>query len=110
MDGIRQDTAEGTWGNYDWFNQSDAGDYALDLNIEFMYPAPDNLSGTRYDSIYIRVRPGMEHTVSALLELDLVEESELVTYAELYPERYDYVDWSMTSDMHEATSAVVYAG
>ena len=110
MDGIRQDTAEGTWGNYDWFNQSDAGDYALDLNIEFMYPAPDNLSGTRYDSIYIRVRPGMEHTVSALLELDLVEESELVTYAELYPERYDYEDWSMTSYMHEATSAVVYAG
>ena len=109
MAGLHRDAAEGTWGNYDWFSQTDAGNYALDLNIEFRYPAPDNLSGTYYDSIYIRVRPGMEHTVSALLEQELVTPEELITYGQLYPERYDYVDWSMTSYMHEETSAVVYA-
>ena len=108
MQGIRQDTAEGTWGTYDWFYQSEAGDYALDLHLSFQYPSSYDPNNMNHDSIYIRVKPAMRHTVDALLELDLVEESELVTYAELYPERYAY---ELIKDYEEATSvAVVYAG
>ena len=108
MQGIRQDTAEGTWGTYDWFYQSEAGDYALDLNLSFQYPSSYDPNNMNHDSIYIRVKPAMRHTVDALLELDLVEENELVTYAELYPERYEY---ELVKDYEEATSvAVVYAG
>jgi len=108
MQGIRQDAAEGTWGTYDWFYQSEAGDYALDLHLSFQYPSSYDPNNMNHDSIYIRVKPAMRHTVDALLELDLVEESELVTYAELYPERYAY---ELIKDYEEATSvAVVYAG
>ena len=111
MEGLRKDTAEGTWGTYDWFVNSEEGDYALDLNLEFRYPSPehpDDADYDYYDHIYIRVRPGMQHTVSALLELDLVEEKELVTYAELYPERYDY-EYEKYAYVETSAPVVAYA-
>lgn len=109
MRAIRQDAAEGTWGTYDWFVNSDAGDYAMDLDLKFQYPDGENKDVFHHDYIYIRIKPGMRYTVSALLELNLVEESELVTYAELYPDRYDYVDWSTNAYMREETSVVIGA-
>jgi hypothetical protein len=83
MENLRRDAAEGTWGTYDWFVNSDGGDYALELNIYFQQPDPLDENHVYHDSIYLRVRPAMRHTVSALLELELGEENELIPRTEL---------------------------
>ena len=85
---LRKDTAEGTWGTHDWFDQSNWNDYAMDLDLTFRRVDPQNPKNDYHNYIYIRIRPAMRHTVTALLELELVMQDELVTYGELYPERY----------------------
>ena len=88
---VKKDIASGACGNYDWFDQGRAGQYAMDLNLDFQESTTlDNgESHTDYDSINIRVYPAMTHTVEALEELGLVAEQELKTYGELYPEEYE---------------------
>ena len=87
---VRRDAANGTWGTYEWFDSSDAHDYAINMELTFEYQEQDS-SGTSYTStdwITIRVRPEMTETVDCLLRLGLVTKADLVTRAELYPEDY----------------------
>ena len=88
---VKLDIASGACGNYDWFDQGRAGQYAMDLNLDFQTSETVHSGDThtRYDSINIRVYPAMTHTVDALEELGLVAEQELKTYGELYPEEYE---------------------
>ena len=88
---VKQDVMAGTCGTYDWFDRSRAGQYAIDLNLEFRINEKRENGATYdyYDSINIALRPSMTHTVEALLALDLAEESDLKTYAEMHPEDYD---------------------
>ena len=87
---VKKDIASGACGNYDWFDQSRAGQYAVSLNLDFQVSETTYGVETHsyYDSINIRVYPAMTHTVAALEELGLVAKQELKTYAELYPEEY----------------------
>jgi len=90
MAAVEQDISSGACGNYDWFDQSRGGDYAMDLSVDFLMETKTDNGEThnRYDSINIRVNPAMTHTVNALLALDLAVPEALVTRAELYPEKY----------------------
>ena len=88
---VKRDIAAGACGNYNWFDSGRAGQYAIELSLEFVVDE-DHGNGTGsmyYDNINIAVHPAMTHTVEALLELNLVEPSDLKTYAELYPQDYD---------------------
>ena len=114
---VKKDIASGACGNYDWFDQSRAGQYAMDLNLDFQESTTlDNgESHTYYDSITIRVYPAMTHTVDALEELGLVAEQELKTYAELYPEKYEVHDMPAASeaiygDLGQAASVGIIGG
>lgn len=95
MAAVANDIANGTCGVYNWFESnhydySYAMDYALDLGIEFQKPVvlADGQNSTDYDSISIRVRPGMDHTVNALLQLGLADQDSLKTRLEMFPENY----------------------
>jgi hypothetical protein len=105
MDAVKQDIAAGTCGNYDWFNNYRDYDYALDLSMEFAMRSTDanGQPYNRYDSINIRVNPGMKNTVDALLSLDLAEQDALVTRMELYPDKYQIWE-EQYADAKEMTS------
>lgn len=92
---VRKDVAADACGNYSWFDSNRAGQYAMELSLDFMMEedAYDGATHTRYDSISIRVYPAMTHTVEALEKLGLVEKQELKTYLELYPQEYDEAYW-----------------
>ena len=88
---VKRDIAAGTCGNYNWFDSGRAGQYAIDLNLDFRIDekAENGTTRTYNDNINVALYPAMTHTVEALLELNLVEPSDLKTYAELYPQDYD---------------------
>jgi len=88
---VKRDVAAGTCGTYDWFDQSRAGQYAIELNLDFYTDAKRDNGATYsyYDSINVAIYPGMTHTVEALLTLNLAEEDDFKTYAEMHPEDYD---------------------
>ncbi|MBE6996197.1 MAG: hypothetical protein E7429_05685 [Ruminococcaceae bacterium] len=85
------DAKAGTWGTYDWFGRSNGTEYAISLSLEFVKNAVDenNVDYTRHDYLDLNIRPGMSNTVGALLALELVTPEQLVTYVQLYPERYE---------------------
>ena len=89
LEAVGKDVAAGTCGIYDWFGLN-GGAYAMNLSLEFQFARVNErgVSYTEYDHININVWPEMTHTVAALLELGLAEESDLVTRRELYPEKY----------------------
>ena len=86
LNAVAQDAAVGTWGDPDWFGSSDGDNYALNLDLSFTRQEKNN---TYNDWITITVRPSMTYTTACLLELGLVTEEDLVTWARLYPERYE---------------------
>lgn len=90
LEAVYHDCDSGAWGTYDWFGNDNAGSYAMDLNLEFLWESveEDGRTQENHDGISIQVRPGMDHTVETLRKLGLVQESDLVTYRELYPEEY----------------------
>lgn len=88
LEALGKDAAAGAWGTYDWFSTDDGGAYALDFELTFTCPSV--YGGHNTDWISIILRPGMDNTVACLLDLGLVTEDQLVTYAELYPEDYGY--------------------
>ena len=87
---VKRDIAAGTCGNYNWFDSGRAGQYAIDLNLDFRIDekAENGTTRTYYDNINVALYPAMTHTVAALEELGLAAKQELKTYAELYPEEY----------------------
>jgi len=88
---VKRDIAAGTCGTYDWFDQSRAGQYAMDLSLDFRMDSKGENGATysNYDYISIAVRPGMTHTVEALVSLGLAEPEDFKTYAEMHPEDYN---------------------
>ena len=88
---VKRDIAAGTCGNYNWFDNGRAGQYAMELNLDFRLEEKAENGATRdnYDYINVAVYPAMTHTVEALLALNLAEESDLKTYAEMHPEDYN---------------------
>ena len=98
---VKKDIAAGTCGSYNWFDSGRAGQYAMDLSLEFRIDEKRENGATYnyYDNINIAVYPAMTHTVQALLELDLVETSDLKTYAEMYPEDYDAEYWALREEL-----------
>lgn len=90
LEAVYHDCDSGAWGTYDWFGNDNDDSYAMDLNLDFRWESAeaDGRTYENYDSINIQVRLGMDHTVETLRKLGLVQESDLVTYRELYPEEY----------------------
>jgi len=90
LEAVSKDVAEGTCGNYDWFQMGHGSAYAVNFNLEFQRQGvnKNGVSYTDYDYINVNLRPEMIHTAAALLEQKLVTEEQLVTRAELYPEQY----------------------
>ena len=88
---VKKDIAAGTCGIYNWFDNGRAGQYAMELSLDFRIDEKRENGATYnyYDNINVAVYPAMTHTVQALLELDLVETSDLKTYAEMHPYDYD---------------------
>ena len=84
---VYADLLAGSWGDYDFFENSDGGYY--DMNLEFNFRRTEPTNGySRYDYISVRVHPGMVNTVKCLLEMGVVTAAALKTNAELYPDRY----------------------
>jgi ABC-2 type transport system permease protein len=88
---VKKDIAAGTCGNYNWFDNGRAGQYAIELNLDFRLEekAENGANRDYYDYINVAVYPAMTHTVEALLALNLAEVSDLKTYAEMHPYDYD---------------------
>lgn len=101
LEAVGKDAAAGTWGTHDWFGSDDGAAYALQLELTFSYKTEH---GTSNDWISITVRPGMENTVACLLDLGLVTEADLVTYAELYPENYSVIYPVDTEAVYDAAA------
>lgn len=85
LNAVAQDAAVGAWGDPDWFSGSNGGDYAMNLDLSFTYREEDI---TYTDWITITVRPSMTYTATCLKKLGLVTEQDLVTWAQMDPERY----------------------
>ena len=75
----------GAWGDPDWFNNNNGGDYALNLDLSF---TRQEKTGSETDWITITVRPSVTYTTACLKKLGLVTEQDLVTWAQMNPERY----------------------
>ncbi|WP_455580921.1 ABC transporter permease [Dysosmobacter sp.] len=91
LEAVGRDAANGTWGEYDWFEQDERGSYAMNLNLSFQYSRE---GGSGNDWITIALRPGMENTKACLLALGLVKAEDFVTYRQLYPDNYDEREWA----------------
>lgn len=87
LEALGRDAMEGTWGTYDWFDDTSAFDYAMGMDLTFVYPSEEG-DYNYHDWLSIRIRPGMTHTIACLQSLGYVTEDDLVTYVELYPEDY----------------------
>ena len=113
LDAVQKDAAAGTWGNYDWFDQSFADDYAMSLELSFKRPETDD-RGTPYYShswITIRVHPGMTNTAACLKELGLVTDADLVTNRQLNPRDYEekWAEYNANSLTEYVSDDVEYA-
>ena len=86
---VGRDLDAGHWGEYDWFDVDNNGDYALSLDLSFA-----ELDDSGRDWISINISPEMAETVDCLQALGLVTDADLVTWHELYAESYtqDYED------------------
>lgn len=89
LEAVGRDLDAGHWGEYDWLNVDNNGDYALSLDLSFA-----ELDDSGRDWISINISPEMAETVDCLQALGLVTDADLVTWHELYAESYtqDYED------------------
>ncbi len=79
---VARDAAAGAWGDYQWLDAEKSEEYALSLELSFIYT--DDEGDTSGDWISISLRPGMDNTLSCLKELGFITEADLVTNRELY--------------------------
>lgn len=103
LNAVAQDAAVGAWGDPDWFSSNDGGDYALNLDLSFTCREKDN---TYTDWITITVRPSMTYTTACLKKLGLVTEQDLVTWAQMDPERYE--EYEAAQAGISGTAQVIY--
>ena len=107
LDAVARDAAAGNWGDYNWFENDQRGDYAVGIDLTFAVPKTDGVTGSYYDCIRIRLRPEMTETVKCLLDMGALTEGDLVTLGELYPEDYQNEKYpEMTAE--EAVNVVTY--
>ena len=106
---VRRDVAAGTCGSHRWFGEDYSERYAMNLELEFQRQRTlENGQNSNYhDYINVFVYPEMTHTILALRELGLVNDSNLVTHAQLDEENRQRELKEMA--LAESTSvAVVY--
>jgi len=83
LEAVRKDAMAGTWGTYDWFENSYQTRYAMSIDLFLRHY---NADGDWYDheNLNINVRPGMEHTIATLIDLGIVvSEDDMMTYSEI---------------------------
>lgn len=108
LEAVTRDAAAGRWGQVNWLDSREktrGAAYAMELNLYFRQDreSPDS------DWIDISVRPEMTAVTACLLEMGLVTDEDLVTYAELYPEEYGPVSYGEYGAMDlPAAGEVVY--
>lgn len=108
LEAVSQDAAAGNWGDVDWFVSDQRDEYAIDLRLTYLYESPGSQETySSYDSVVITLRPEMEHTIRCLKELRLVDEDDLITYRELYPEQYDE-EYQLYAEKYGITSYEEY--
>ena len=105
LEAVGRDLESGSWGTYDWFDETEGSNYAISLSLRFEYSLDDRSQGT--DWINITLWPAMMETTACLLDLGLVTEADLVTYEELYPA--DYADPIETAPTYLEGGEVLYA-
>ena len=105
LEAVGRDLESGSWGTYDWFDETEGSNYAISLSLRFEYSLDDRSQGT--DWINITLWPAMMETTACLLDLGLVTEADLVTYKELYPA--DYADPIETAPTYLEGGEVLYA-
>ena len=73
----------------------------MELSLEFRIDEKRENGATYnyYDNINVALYPDMTHTVEALLALNLAEEDDFKTYAELHPEEYDAEYWALREEL-----------
>ena len=114
LEAVALDAREGTWGTYDWFENSyHYNRIAMELSLEFMRTVTENgQSWNEHDSISIRLTPEMRFTRAALIELGLAKEEDFMTYLQLYPEDYGYEEKMLYAEKYgyipEAYDTVAY--
>ena len=87
MKAVEQDMAEGTWGTYDFFEESDGDRLEAELGFSFLRMGENN---RRYwDGITVYLRPEMTHTLALLEEMGLLSERDRLPLAVKYPDRYE---------------------
>lgn len=103
LEAVGRDLDAGHWGEYDWFDVDNNGDYALSLDLSFA-----ELDDSGRDWISINISPEMTETVDCLQALGLVTDADLVTWHELYAESYtqDYED--AVYDTSDGETVAVY--
>ena len=84
---LRADALTGAWGTYDWFDQSEEDEYAMECHLSFR-----SVVDERRDYIFIRFRSGMTNTIACLESMGYVAPEDLVTWAELDALRSGLVD------------------
>lgn len=89
---VARDAEQGNWGIYDWFSDAGVADqYKIQINVQ--YRMDKGRTDSSYDMIRIAIRKDMTETVQALKDLDLISDSDLMTYRELYPWEYTDDGW-----------------
>ena len=98
MQAIGRDLESGAWGNYDFFESTDAGE--LEPNIEITFRGTDS-NGDYHDYISIVLRPEMTETLKFLTDMGILTDWDLIPLGQKYPDRYEnqnYQDWEKYGD------------
>lgn len=111
LEAVGKDAAAGTWGNYNWFSNDRANQYAMDLSISYTW-VDEQTDRTYGDSVSIVLRPEMKNTIACMKELNLVKSEDLKTYLQLYPQEFisNYTEYEDAYAVPTGTesAAVIY--
>lgn len=100
LDAVARDAEQGNWGMYDWFSDAGVADqYNIQINVQ--YRMDKGRTDSSYDMIRIAIRKDMTETIQALKDLDLISDSDLMTYRELYPWEYTDDGWEEYDRFYE---------
>ena len=100
LDAVARDAEQGNWGMYDWFSDAGVADqYNIQINVQ--YRMDKGRTDSSYDMIRIAIRKDMTETIQALKDLDLISDSDLMTYRELYPWEYTDDGWDEYDRFYE---------
>lgn len=98
LQAIGRDLESGAWGNYDFFESTDAGE--LEPNIEITFRGTDS-NGDYHDYISIVLRPEMTETLKFLTDMGILTDWDLIPLGQKYPDRYEnqnYQVWEKYED------------